>query len=84
MATRSASLSAEFEEFAAEQVKSGRYADAREVLEAAKGALAREAADDDLDIEYVRQAIEEGDASGIYEGDVFADLRAKYNLPPRS
>jgi putative addiction module CopG family antidote len=80
MATRSFGVTAEFEEFVAEQVKSGRFADAREVLEAAKAALAREATDDDLDVEYVRQAIEEGEASGIYEGDVFADIRKKYGL----
>jgi putative addiction module CopG family antidote len=84
MPAETVSPKADFEEFAAEQVKSGRYASAAEVYRAAKGALLREAADDDLDIEYVRQAIEEGEASGIYEGDVFADIRAKYNLPSRS
>jgi putative addiction module CopG family antidote len=84
MAAQSVGVSAEFEEFAAEQVSSGRYADVREVFEAAKAALAREAADDDLDVEYVRQAVEEGMASGIYEGDVFADIRTKLNLQQRS
>ncbi len=84
MAIQAVDASAEFASFASEQVKSGRYADMLEVLEAAKAALAREAEDDDLDAEYVRQAVEEGMASGIAEGDVFARLRAKYNLPPRS
>ena len=84
MAVQSVGLSAEFEEFASEQVRSGRYADVRAVFEAAKAALAREAADDDLDVEYVRQAVEEGIASGTYKGDVFADIRAELNLPRRS
>jgi len=83
MPTEGASVAAEFEGFAAEQVKSGRFVDAREVLEAAKAALAREAEDDDLDVEYLRQAIQEGIDSGVAEGDVFGRLRAKYNLPSR-
>ena len=81
MGTQSVSVATEFEAFAAEQVANGRFADAREVLEAAKAALVREAEDDDLDVEYVRQAVQEGMDSGVAEGDVFARLRAKYNLP---
>ena len=81
METQSVSVATEFEAFAAEQVANGRFADAREVLEAAKAALVREAEDDDLDVEYVRQAVQEGMDSGVAEGDVFARLRAKYNLP---
>ena len=81
MGTQSVSVATEFEAFAAEQVANGRFADAREVLEAAKAALVREAEDDDLDVEYVRQAVQEGMESGVAEGDVFARLRAKYNLP---
>lgn len=53
-------LPTEFTEFVTERVKSGRYADAKEVLDAAMGALKQNEADDDLDIEYVKQAIAEG------------------------
>jgi hypothetical protein len=84
MATETNTLTADFEAFVAEQVKSGRYETPGAVYEAAKGALLREEADDDLDVEYVRAAIAEAEVSGIYEGDVFADLRKKYNLPSRS
>jgi putative addiction module CopG family antidote len=78
------SLSVEFTEFVTERVKSGRYANGKDVLDAAMGALKQNEADDDLDIEYVKQAIAEGEASGVYEGDPFADLRAKYNLPQKA
>jgi len=84
MPTETFSVIAEFQEFAAEQVKSGRFTDARAVFEALKAALERENADDDLDVEYVRQAVEEGMASGVAEGDVIGRLRQKYNLPARS
>lgn len=80
MATETTSPT-QFEAFVAEKVRSGRYSSAAEVYEAARTALLREEADDDLDVEYVRQAIAEGEASGIAEGDVFARIRAKYGLP---
>jgi hypothetical protein len=35
-------------------------------------------------LEALRRAIEEGIASGIAEGDVFARVRAKFGLKPRS
>ncbi len=81
MAAQSAGFAAEFEEFADEMVSSGRYASVREVLDAAKEALLEP---DDLDLEYVRKAVAEGRASGTYKGDIFAELRAKHNLPPRN
>jgi putative addiction module CopG family antidote len=84
MTTQSVNLSAEFEEFAAELVKSGRYANTGEVLSAAMDALRREESDDEAKLETLLEAIDEGLASGAYEGDVFADLRTKYGLPPRS
>lgn len=34
--------------------------------------------------ETLRRAIDEGDASGIAKGDVFAQVRAELGLPPRS
>jgi len=81
MATQSISLSIEFEEYAAELVKSGRYATAAEVLHAATQALKREECDDAAKLQLLLKALDEGEASGIYEGDIFADLRAKYGLP---
>jgi putative addiction module CopG family antidote len=77
MATQSISLTSEFEEFATELVKSGRYANGDEVLRAAMTALRREECDDDAKLATLIEAIEEGEASGIYEGDLFASVRRK-------
>ena len=84
MALETGSPTAEFELFVADRLKTGRYANAAEVYEAAKAALLRDESDDDLNVDYLRRAIEEGEESGVYEGDVFADLRNKYRLKPLS
>jgi putative addiction module CopG family antidote len=76
-------VTAEFQEFAAEQVKSGRFADAHEVLEAAKAALARQRYYEEK-LAYLREAIQEGVDSGVAEGDVLARVRARAGLPPRA
>jgi putative addiction module CopG family antidote len=77
------SLTTEFEEFAAELVKSGRYANGNEVLRAAMNALMREECDDEAKEAFLVEAIEEGEASGIAEGDVFARVRERAGLPQR-
>jgi antitoxin ParD1/3/4 len=65
-------------------VESGRYNSASEVLEAAVDALEREECEDEAKEAYLKQALEEGFASGVYEGDAFADVRRELGLPPRS
>jgi antitoxin ParD1/3/4 len=77
------SLTSEFEEFATELVKSGRYANEAEVLRAAMTALRREECDDAAKEAFLIEAIEEGEASGIAEGDVFARVRERAGLPQR-
>jgi antitoxin ParD1/3/4 len=83
MATQSASFTVEFETYAADLVKSGRYSSAGEVLRAAIDALRREESDDAAKMEALEQALEEGFASGVAEGDVFARVRQRAGLPPR-
>ncbi len=39
--------------------------------------------EDDAKIEALERAIGKGDASGIYEGDAFEDIRKEFNLPAR-
>ncbi len=69
----------ELDEFVAAKIASGRYKDAsqmvREALQFQK--------EDDARMAALKQAIEEGDASGIYEGDAFEDIRKEFNLPAR-
>jgi antitoxin ParD1/3/4 len=84
MATQSLSLTTEFEEFAAELVKSGRYANGNEVLRAAMAALMREECDDEAKEAMLEQALEDGDASGVFEGDAFASVRAELGLRQRA
>ena len=84
MATQSLSLTTEFEEFAAELVKSGRYANGNEVLRAAMNALRREECDDEAKMAMLELALEDGDASGVFEGDAFASVRAELGLRQRA
>jgi putative addiction module CopG family antidote len=84
MGAASVSLgSKRFEALAARLVESGRYASISEVFEAAAEALDRQECEDDAKEAYLREAIEEGEASGIAEGDVFARVRERAGLPPR-
>ncbi len=77
MATSRPALMETFEEFAKPLVESGRYKNMDEVLNAAMDALRREECDDEAKMNYLRHAIDDGEASGVYEGDVFADIRAR-------
>jgi putative addiction module CopG family antidote len=82
MAARTSVFPAEFEAFIAERVQSGRYENRGQVLVALKGALEREERYREK-LAGLKLAIEEGEASGIAEGDVFARVRARAGLPPR-
>lgn len=79
MNTREIELTPELDEFIAQKIASGRYRDAsqlvREALQFQK--------EDDAKMEALIQAIDEGEASGIYEGDPFEDIRKELNLPSR-
>jgi putative addiction module CopG family antidote len=79
MATQSISLAAELEEFADPLVQTGKFANASEVLHAAMDALRQQLDDLPYD-EACERAAEEGEASGIAEGDVMARLRAKHGF----
>jgi putative addiction module CopG family antidote len=80
MATETPTLASEFEDFAAPLVQSGRYASAKEVLHAAMDALVRSELDDQAFDKACERAAEEGEASGIAEGDVIARLREKHGF----
>ena len=80
MATQSIPLPDEFDEFAAPFVASGRYANTTEVLHAAMNALLRAEVDEEAYNQACVRAAEEGEASGLAEGDVIGRIRAKYGL----
>jgi antitoxin ParD1/3/4 len=61
-------------------VESGRFENASEVVRAALRTLEREERVFEAKLETLRAAIDEGDASGIAEGDVFAQVREELHL----
>jgi antitoxin ParD1/3/4 len=81
MLSQKVELTDELERFVNDKVRSGRFEDASEVVRAALRMLAREEQEDEVKIATLRAAIEEGDASGIAEGDVFQRVRQTLNLP---
>jgi antitoxin ParD1/3/4 len=81
MPTRNVNLTEELDRFVLKKVKSGRYENASEVVRAALRTLEREEKQYEAKLAALRAAIDEGDASGITEGDVFARVRKTLNLP---
>jgi antitoxin ParD1/3/4 len=83
MPTRNVNLTDELDHFVREKVESGRFENASEVVRAALRSLDRDERQYEIKLDRLRGMIDEGDASGIAEGDVFARLRERLNLPPR-
>ena len=81
MPTRNVNLTDELDSFVLKKVKSGRYKNASEVVRAALRTLEREEQAYEATLAALRTAIDEGDASGVAEGDVFARVRQALNLP---
>lgn len=71
MPTRNVSLTVELDRFVSTRIKSGRYENASEVVRAALRTLEREEQEQRAKLKALRTAIDEGDASGIAEGDPF-------------
>jgi putative addiction module CopG family antidote len=80
MPTRNVNLTDELDHFVATKVQSGRYENASEVVRAALRTLEREEQRYEAELAALRAAIDEGDASGVAKGDVFARVRKKLNL----
>ena len=81
MPTRNVNLTDELDRFVLKKVKSGRYENASEVVRAALRTLEREEQQYDAKLAALRTAIDEGDASGVAEGDVFARVGKTLKLP---
>jgi antitoxin ParD1/3/4 len=80
MPTRNVNLTHELDRFVLQKVKSGRYENASEVVRAALRTLEREEQQYQAKLSLLRAAINEGQASGIAEGNVFARVRRKLKL----
>ena len=80
MPTRNVNLTQELDSFVLARVESGRFENASEVVRAALRTLEREERVFEAKLETLRAAIDEGDASGIAEGDVLAQVRDELHL----
>jgi antitoxin ParD1/3/4 len=83
MPTRNVNLTDELDRLVRSKVESGRFENASEVVRAALRSLDRDERQYEVKLAKLRAMIDEGDASGIAEGDVFGRVRAKLGLPPR-
>ena len=81
MPTRNVNLTDELDRFVLEKVESGRYENASEVVRAALRTLEREEQQYEAKLAALRAAVDEGDASGVAEGNVFTRVRERLNLP---
>ncbi|HWY45855.1 MAG TPA: type II toxin-antitoxin system ParD family antitoxin [Bryobacteraceae bacterium] len=83
MPSRNVNLTDDLDRFVLKKVKSGRYENASEVVRAALRSLEREEQQYEAKLAALRTAIDEGDASGIAEGDVFERVRKTLVLPTK-
>ena len=84
MPTRNVNLTEELDRFLLKKVKSGRYENASEVVRAALRTLEREERQYEAKLAALRTAIDEGDASGVAEGNVFGRVRRALKSPTAS
>lgn len=80
MPTRNVNLTEELDRFILTQIENGRYENASEVVRSALRNLEREEQQYEAKLAVLRKAIDDGEASGIADGDVFADVRQSLNI----
>jgi len=80
MPTRNVNLTDELDRFVASKVKSGRYENASEVVRAGLRTLEREERHYEAKLRALRAAIDDGDASGVAENNVFRRVRKSLKL----
>jgi antitoxin ParD1/3/4 len=76
MPTRNINLTDELDRYVSKKIGTGRYANASEVVRAGLRALEEQERLYEAKLARLRQALEEGERSGVAEGDVFARVRA--------
>ena len=75
MPTRNVNLTDELDRFVLAKVESGRYENASEVVRAALRTFEREEQRYEVKLAAPQNGIDEGDASGVAQGDSFARVR---------
>jgi len=80
MPTRNVNLTDELDRFVLAKVESGRYENASEVVRAALRTLEREEQQYEAKLAALKTAIDEGDSSGVAEGNSFARVRQALKL----
>lgn len=83
MPMRSFDIPDELASFISTSIETERYGNASEVVVAALTLMEHEDQEYKAKLAALRAAIDEGYASGIAEGDVFAQVREELGLPPR-
>jgi antitoxin ParD1/3/4 len=81
MPTRNVSLTEELDQFVAARIETGRYSNASEVVRDALRILERQDREYEAKLAALRAAIDEGDASGIAEGEPFERVRKQFSRP---
>ena len=75
MPTRNINLTPQLDKFVDDRIANGDYANASEVLRAGLRALANDEREDRERLKALRAALRAGEESGIYEGEIFAEMR---------
>jgi len=83
MPTRNVNLTDALDSFVLSKVESGRYENASEVVRAALRTLEREERRFEAKLAALRKAIDEGDDSGVAEGNSFERVRRRLKLPKK-
>jgi antitoxin ParD1/3/4 len=77
MPTRNINLTAQLDKFVDARIRSGKYANASEVLRAGLRALEQSEREDKAKVDALRAALDAGAASGVADGDVMAEVRER-------
>ena len=83
MPIRRVTLSDELDRFVSAKIESGQYENASEVVRAALRTLERQEQQFETKLVTLRGAVEQGDASGVAEGNSFDRVRQKLRLSER-
>jgi len=83
MPTRNVNLTTELDRFVSETIATERYENASEVIRAGLRALEEREQLHQAKLVALRGALEEGEKSGVAEGDAFQCVRAQLGRPAR-